>query len=150
MLPQIRDPIVPIGATAVKPFSPAELEVMQVLWRGGELKPAEIEARFPRPIQNAALRSILLILLDKKHVARRRAGRAYRYRALTAPDGTLRRMARRMAEVFHGGSTPALIAHLIRSEELSPDDIRELQRIAGEKLKRSRPARKTARKDSRS
>ena len=43
----------------MKPFTSGELEVMQVLWQHGSLKPAEIQARFPRPIQNAALRSVL-------------------------------------------------------------------------------------------
>jgi len=129
----------------MRPFSPGELEVMQVLWRHGELKPAEIEACHPRRIQNAALRSILLILLEKKHVNRRRVGRAYFYRALTPPDGTLRRMAARLAEVFCGGSTPALIAHLMQSEQLGEEDIRELQRIAGQKLEQARASRPTPR-----
>jgi BlaI family transcriptional regulator, penicillinase repressor len=133
----------------MKPFSPAELEVMQVLWRHGTLKPAEIQDRFPRPILNAALRSILLILLDKKHVSRRKTGRAYYYKALTPPDHTMSRMVRRLAEIFCGGSTPALIAHLIRSEKLDAEDIRELQKIAGEKLVQTRTPARPPRKEPR-
>src|SRR5688572_10823277 len=85
------------------PFTPSELEVMQVLWQHGRLKPAEIEARFPRPIRNAALRSILLILLEKGHVVRRKVGKAFYYEAKTPSAGTLRSMARKLAEVFCGG-----------------------------------------------
>ena len=66
------------------PFTPGELEVMQVLWRHGPLKPGEIQRRFPRPIRNAALRSVLLVLLEKGHVTRDKEGRAYRYEARTA------------------------------------------------------------------
>ena len=110
-------------------FTPSELEVMQVLWQHGRLKPGEIEALFPRPIRNAALRSILLILLEKGHVIRTREGKAYFYEAKTASQGTLRSMARRMAEIFCGGSTAALIAQLMQAEKLSEEDIRELEGI---------------------
>ncbi len=42
-------------------FTPAEMEVMQVLWRESPLKPAEILERLERPISNPALRSILRV-----------------------------------------------------------------------------------------
>lgn len=112
-------------------FTPGELEIMQVLWQADEpLKPGEIEERFPRPIRNAALRSALLILVDKGHVVRKRDGRAYLYSARTRPQPELRRMARRLADLFAGGSTRALIAHLVRAEKLSPEDVDKLRRIA--------------------
>ena len=37
-------------------FTAGEMEVMRILWEHGELKPAEIQTHFPRPIKNAALR----------------------------------------------------------------------------------------------
>lgn len=118
----------------MKLFTPSELEVMQVLWEHGALKPAQIQERFPRPIRNAALRSVLLILLDKNHVRRRKEGKAFFYEAVTPREGTLRKMTRRLAETFCGGSTAALIAHLLRTEKLSDEDIRVLHAIATEKL----------------
>lgn len=126
----------------------SELEVMQVLWEHGALKPAEIEERFPRAIGNAALRSILLILLEKGHVRRRKEGKAFFYEAVTPREGTLRKMARRLAETFCGGSTAALIAHLMRSEKLSEEDIRALQAIADEKLKAPESPKKSGRKST--
>ena len=42
----------------------AELEVMQVLWEHGELKPGEIQELLERDIKNPALRSILSILVE--------------------------------------------------------------------------------------
>ena len=114
----------------MKLFTPGELEVMQVLWEHGALKPAEIEELFARPIRNAALRSLLLILLDKGHVTRRLVGKAYVYEARTPREGALRKMTRRLAEIFCGGSTATLIAHMIKTENLSANDVRELQAIA--------------------
>lgn len=115
-------------------FTPGELEVMQVLWEHDALKPGEIQEKFPRPIRNAALRSVLLVLLEKGHVTRRKVGKAYYYKARTPRQSTLRKMTRRLAEVFCGGSPAVLIAHLIESEELSEEDIRQLKRLAEMKV----------------
>jgi len=32
-------------------FTAGEMEVMRILWEHGELKPSEIQRRFPRPIK---------------------------------------------------------------------------------------------------
>jgi len=118
-------------------FSPAELEVMQVLWENGALTPPELEEKFPRPIGNAAVRSTLLILLEKGHVSRTKIGRAYQYSAAVPASGAMRRMTKKLASVFCGGSPKALIAQLLEDEELSEEDIRELQDIAKKRLKSS-------------
>jgi predicted transcriptional regulator len=119
-------------------FTEAELEVMQVLWTHGELKPGEIEAHFPREVGNGAVRSVLLILLEKGHVEREKDGRAYRYRAATPPESEFRSMTRRLMELFCGGSPKALIAQLIKEEKLNEEDLKELQALAAGQLKKPR------------
>jgi BlaI family penicillinase repressor len=111
-------------------FTPGELEVMEVLWQASPLKPADIEARLDRPIGNAALRSVLRVLLEKGHVKREKRGKAYYYRPARPARASLRQMARKLADVFCNGSTFDLVAQLIKTEKLSPDDIRKLQEIA--------------------
>ncbi|HOB74625.1 MAG TPA: BlaI/MecI/CopY family transcriptional regulator [Phycisphaerae bacterium] len=110
-------------------LTPGELEVMQVLWKESPLKPAEIEARLPRPIGNAALRSVLRVLLNKGHVKRAKQGKAYFYRPTQPAHSSFRQMAQKLADVFFGGSSLDLIAGLIKSEKLSDEDIRKLQDI---------------------
>ena len=117
----------------MKRFTPKELEVMQVLWKSGPLKPPEIEEQFDRPVNNATLRSTLVVLLEKGHVKRTRDGRAYFYEAVTHEENALKRMVRQVTDTFFEGSTAALIAQLIESEKLSDEEIRELQRVARKK-----------------
>ncbi len=117
----------------MKMFTPSELEVMQVLWEHGPLTPIELQQRFPRKIRNAALRSILLVLLEKGHVTRKKVSRAYVYKAKTPRESTFMRMTRQLANTFCGGSPAALIAQLIKTEKLSPDDMEELRRITSMK-----------------
>lgn len=114
-------------------FSAGELEVIQVLWTHGALKPAQIQEHFGRPVRNETLRSVLRVLLEKGHVTRVKVGKAYFYEARTPREGTFRRMTRKIADTFCGGSPTELIAQLIRSESLTAADIRELQRVTAEK-----------------
>ena len=112
-----------------------ELEVMQVLWEHGELKPTQIQEKYSRPIKNAALRFQLKVLLEKAHISRHKIGKAFYYKALTAKKGAFKKMARHLAQVYCQGSAVGLIAELIKTEKLSPQDIRELQRLADVKNK---------------
>jgi predicted transcriptional regulator len=127
-------------------FTSSELEVMKILWEHGELKPSQMQDRYPRPIKNAALRFQLKVLLDKGHVARRKIGKAYYYKAVTARQGAFRRMAQRMAEVYCRGSAAGLIAELIKTEKLTKDEIQELQRVAEGKHLAKTPAKKGGKK----
>lgn len=120
-------------------LTPGELEVMQVLWDRGPLKPAEIQRNFPRPINNATLRSALRVLLEKGHVARQKEGKVYIYKAKTPRKNALKKLTGRLAEAFSGGSSGALIVQLIENEKLSPEDIAELQKI----VRRRKPQKGT-------
>ena len=111
-------------------FTAGELEVMQILWEHGAKKPAEIQAVFPREIKNAALRSVLAILLEKDHVTRRQVGKAFVYHAKTRRNGAFRSMIAELADQFCEGSTRTLLFNLVQSEKLSDDDIAELERLA--------------------
>jgi BlaI family penicillinase repressor len=111
-------------------FTAGEMEVMRILWKGGKLKPPEIQKQFSRPIKNAALRSYLTILCAKGHVTRRRKGNAYYYRAKTRRESTFRSMLGDLVNTFCDGSTEALLCQLLAKEKLSSDELLNLQRIA--------------------
>ncbi len=113
-------------------LTPGELEVMEVLWQHGSLKPAEILEHLDRPLTNPALRSVLRVLLEKGHVTRRKNGKAYHYRSRKAAPIAFKKMTERLADIFCGGSSFELIAQLIKSENLSEGDLRRLQKIARE------------------
>ncbi len=115
-------------------FNPNELEIMKVLWEEGSLKPAEIQERLSPAVKNSALRWQLGALMKKGQVRRRKKGKAYYYRATTPQRSVFKKLTRRMADVFCGGSAVALIGQMIESEEeLSEEDIRELRRLAAGK-----------------
>src|SRR5271168_1589632 len=110
------------------PLTTGELDVIRVLWEHGELKPAEIQNRFPRPIKNAALRSYLSILLEKGHVTRRQVGKAYFYKAKTKRESAFVRTLKEIINSYCEGSPQALVMALIKSERLSEAELLRLKR----------------------
>ncbi len=119
-------------------FTPGELKVMQLLWEHGEQKPAELQEKFPEPIKNPALRSYLSILLEKGHVARRKVGKVYLYKAKTKQTNAFRAMLSELVDAFCEGSTRNLLLEVVRNEKLSEADIEELrQNAAGERRKKN-------------
>lgn len=120
------------GDIIMSRFTPGELKVMRILWVHGELKPSEIQGRFPEPIKNPALRSYLTTLVEKGHVTRRRVGKAFYYRAVTRSRSAFRTMLGELVDAYCGGSVRALVMNIIKSERLSDEDLRELKRLADE------------------
>ena len=109
------------------------MEAMRILWDTDSLKPAEIQKQFAWPIENATLRSVLRNLVEKSLVTRRKKGKAYFYKAKKHRHTQFARTMQRMAEVFAGGSKSGLIFELLKREKLTPDELKELRRMAGEK-----------------
>src|SRR5262245_10060598 len=108
-------------------FTPGELHVMRLLWEHGELKPGRIQELYPEPIKNPALRSYLSILVEKGHVSRRREGKAFLYKAVTARNLAFRSTLRELLDSYCSGSVQALLLNLIRSEKLSEEELVELK-----------------------
>ena len=127
-------------------FTPGELKVMRLLWEHGEMKPGELQQRFPEPIKNPALRSYLTTLLEKGHVTRRLVGKAYYYKPATRPRSAFRSMLGELVDVYCGGSVQSLVMNIIRSEKLSEDELLELKRLADSGGPTSQPSDKRSRK----
>ena len=112
-------------------LSRTHLHVLQILWDSPEaLKAAEIEERFRWPIENATLRSVLRVLMERGEVEREKVGKAFVYRPRQKKGRALADLLGGLAEVFSSGSRAGLIAQLLQEQELSADEVRELKRIA--------------------
>jgi BlaI family transcriptional regulator, penicillinase repressor len=109
-----------------------ELEALRILWVKGELKPAEIQAHFSWPIENATLRSVLVNLVEKKHVSRALHGKAFFYAARIPKATLLQNLMQRLAHVFAGGSNQELVAQLVETADLDPADLVLLRQTAAE------------------
>ena len=107
-----------------------ELEALRILWEKGELKPAEIQSKFSWPIENATLRSVLVNLVEKKHVSRKLRGKAFFYAARVPKATLLQNSMQHLARVFAGGSHQQLVAQLVETADINPADLTLLRQTA--------------------
>ena len=107
-----------------------ELEALRILWEQGELKPAEIQAHFSWPIENATLRSVLVNLVEKNHIARRLQGKAFFYAASIPKATLLETTMQTLARIFAGGSREELVAQLVQTGDIKPADLELLRQTA--------------------
>lgn len=113
-------------------FNENELEALRILWERGPLKPAQIQALFSWPIENATLRSVLLNLVEKNHIGRELKGKAFFYTARVPKMALLRNWGQHLARVFAGGSTSQLVAQLVETSDLAPSDLALLRQTAAD------------------
>ncbi len=115
-------------------LSRTHLHVLQILWDAEDaLKPSEIEEQFQWPVENATLRSVLRVLMERGEVTREKQGRAYVYLPRRKRTSALSELFTGLAEIFSSGSRAGLIAQLLQDKSLTESDVRELKKIAGRK-----------------
>jgi predicted transcriptional regulator len=107
-----------------------ELEALRILWEHGELKPAEIQARFGWPIENATLRSVLVNLVAKRSITRRLQGKAFYYAAAIPKATLLATTLQTLARIFAGGSRQQLVMQLMETSDLKPADLALIRQTA--------------------
>ena len=117
-----------------------ELEALRILWEKGALKPAEVQGHFHWPIENATLRSVLINLVEKGHVGRQQRGKAFFYQARVKKTALLQNMLHTMARIFAAGSKQELVAQLVKTGDIKPEDLEVIRRTlaqgTSEKTKR--------------
>lgn len=115
------------GRHSILDLSPLELDCMNVLWPLGEASVREIrQALAPtRPRAYTTIMTILDRLARKGVASRRKAGKAWVYRASLSAGEARRHAVAQVVAAFFDGSSEALLAHLAASaqtsQELRPD-----------------------------
>ncbi len=108
--------------------TPAELEVLQVLWERGPSLVRDVmgELNERRPRAYTTVMSLLNVMTDKGLLRRKTQGRAFVYSAKFDRDGTTGGIVRDLVERAFDGSADALIARLL--DQTNPDRA-ELEQI---------------------
>jgi predicted transcriptional regulator len=107
-----------------------DLEILQLLWRHGPLKPGALHRHLSFEIKNPALRWLLNDLVERGQLRRAREGKAYLYSAAVERRPLLASLGRKLRDVLFGGSALAMIGELMETQKLSPKDIDYLMKIA--------------------
>lgn len=108
--------------------TPAELQVLQILWRQGPSTVREVMNVLPPGRAYTSVMSLLNVMIEKKLVTRQPEGRAFRYAARFRPEQTQRKVLRDLLHRLFQGSASSLVARLL--EQARPT-AQELDAIHG-------------------
>jgi predicted transcriptional regulator len=108
--------------------TPAELEILHLLWEEGSLTVRQVMERLnrQRPRAYTSVMSLLNVMTEKGMLVRKAEGRAFAYSAALRREHTLGEMVADLLGRAFGGSAAALVTHLL--EQANPDD-QELDEI---------------------
>jgi len=109
----------------------AEFQVMEVLWEQAPLTAAEVAERVPadRDWSIRTVKTMLSRLLAKGVLTHKEDGRRYLYRpAIRREDYVAQESDKLIGRMFGGRLTP-LVAQLAERDQLSDDDIAEIEAL---------------------
>lgn len=111
--------------------TPAELEVLKILWRGGELSVRDVlESLDPgRRRAYTSVMSLLNVMAAKGLVSRRPSGRAFLYRAKADRKKTIRSMVGDLLSRAFEGSAATLVAHLLDETKPTREELAEIRSV---------------------
>ena len=120
----------------VPELSRFELQCLGKLWSLGTASIRNVHEVLDEAPTYSTVKKIFERLEEKGAVERvRRDGKAWVYRSVVRPRTMIRKELRRLMDALFDGQAAPLVAHLAEMDELSLEDLRELERS----LKPGRP-----------
>lgn len=115
---------------APKTISPAEWEVMKVLWQHGKMAARDVFAALPPDSGWAykTVKTLLSRLVAKEAIAYDQIGNSYLYRAVADETALSRHEVRSVFDRIARGALSPVLAHFIEEADLSDEEIEELRR----------------------
>jgi predicted transcriptional regulator len=124
----------------IEELSPAELQLMEIVWERGEMSAREARLALPRDVARNTVRTLLERMEEKGWLTHREVGRAYLYRAARPREESIGRKVREVVETVCGGSPEALVAALLNYRGLKPGELSRIRKMLEEaKAKRPKP-----------
>ncbi len=113
----------------------AEWEVMKVLWAGAPRTANEIVQMLEgaRDWNPKTVRTLIKRLTEKGAVGYEADGRIYRYYPLVQEEECVKSETRSFLKRVYGGAMRPMLAHFIRDEQLSREDLDELRKLLDER-----------------
>lgn len=110
--------------------TPAELEILQVLWSRGSATVREVHAELAaeKPTGYTTVLKLMQIMADKELVRRDESKKAHVYQARIARDLTQTRMVRDLVDKVFGGSASRLVMHALSGKRASASELAEIRR----------------------
>ncbi|NGZ74798.1 BlaI/MecI/CopY family transcriptional regulator [Saccharibacillus alkalitolerans] len=116
-------------------ISDAEWEVMKVLWNGSPKTASEIigELEGSRDWNPKTVRTLIKRLTEKEAVGYTQEGRVYSYYPKVQEEECVKSETTSFMQRVYGGTLRPMLAHFLKDEQLTKEDIEELRKILDER-----------------
>ncbi|WP_164011873.1 BlaI/MecI/CopY family transcriptional regulator [Pyxidicoccus trucidator] len=116
---------------APRPLTPVELELMQLVWKQGEVSVADVLAALPpeRALAYTSVSTVLRILEQKGVVRSRKQGRGHLYSAVLPREAYEAQSVRHLVDTLFEGTPSALVARLVEALPLAPDEVEQIHQL---------------------
>ena len=108
-----------------------QLQIMQVLWQSGGATARHITDELSKtsPIAHSTVQTLLRKLEAKGAVTHEIVERTFVFRPLYQESEVTESVTRDLLTRIFGGSVYGMVAHLLKSEAISPDELRRLRTL---------------------
>ena len=112
-------------------LSPAELQIMSILWRKGRATVKQIQVALgpERPLARTTVNTVLTRMKDKGYVEAEEKNFAYEYRPLVERQSVTRSRLSDLVDKVLEGNIALLASYIVENRELTPDQIKALEEI---------------------
>lgn len=121
-------------------LSRRERQIMDVLYRRGRASAAEILAEMPDPPSNSAVRAMLRVLEEKKHIRHEAEDLRYVYMPVVPREKARKSALAHLVKTFFDGSAEQAVAALLDESagDLKPEDLDRLAALIDKARKEGR------------
>ena len=114
-----------------------ELEILKVLWRIGPatVKQVREELATVRDLAYTTVMTMMTILDGKGYVTRAKDGRSFIYEATYHEQKASKNMLQDVVDRLFGGSTKAVMQHLIETSELDEAELIQIRSLINRKAR---------------
>ena len=125
------------------PISPAEWDVMEVVWDSGPVTAAHVIARLSgsHDWKHRTIRTLLARLVEKRALTYDVDGKAYIYRPAVTRKQCVRQESRSFMNKVFGGDVGALLVHFVQDADLNRDELERRRSLLAAKDHRRRKVR---------
>ncbi|MBT4485689.1 MAG: BlaI/MecI/CopY family transcriptional regulator [Candidatus Latescibacteria bacterium] len=118
-------------------FGRVQLRIMQVIWEKGRVNARDITEAMNKisPIAHSTVQTLLRKLEQKGAVDHDIDDRTFIFYPLVDAEKATRSAFLEFVERFFAGSTEGLASYLIKSKDISPDELRKIRKMLDEKEK---------------
>ena len=114
-----------------------ELEILKVLWR---IEPANVRQvrdalAEVRDLAYTSVMTTMSIMADKGYLKRKKDGRSYVYQAVYRETKTSSNMLQDVIDRVFGGSTKAVMQHLLESSEIDDEELNQIRLMINRKAR---------------